>query len=158
MDSGSVQADFFLSRIALDFMHVRYALNDGFLNPFIHLVCILIEPITAKDVATGKRWRGRSARVFSDRWIVGTLGIPPGSIEDIGGVMYPLRAGLVMEVTQVVDRCGAKSSPTLGRFGFLLWLDQRVLDQVGSDVLGVAIPGVGKISLQLCLICFRGQW
>ena len=123
MDSGSVQADFFLSSIKLDFMHVRYALDDGFLNPFVHLVFILIEPITAKDVATSKRWWCRSPRVFSDRWIVRTLGIPPGSIEDIGGVVYPLGARLVMELTKVFDRGGAKSSPTLGAFGFLLWLD-----------------------------------
>src|SRR5437868_9286955 len=107
MDSGSVQADFFLSSIALDFMHVRYAFDDGFLNPFVHLVFILIEPITAKDVATSKRrWR-RSPRVFSDCWIVRTLGIPPGSIEHIRGVVYPLWARLVMEATQVVARAGA---------------------------------------------------
>jgi hypothetical protein len=99
MDSGSVQADFFLSSIALDFMHVRYALDDGLLNPSVHLVFILIEPVTAKDVATSKWWWCRSARVFSDRWIVCTLGIPPGSIKHIGGVVYPLRAKLMMEVT-----------------------------------------------------------
>src|SRR2546422_8543083 len=125
MSSGSVQADFFLPSIALDCMYVRYALDDGLLNPFVHLVFILIEPITTKDVATSKRWWCRSPRVFSDRWIICTLGIPPGSIENIGGVVYPLRAGLVMEATQVFDRCGAKSPPTLGTFGFLLWLDQR---------------------------------
>src|SRR6266566_6121777 len=146
MDSGAVQADFFLPSIALDFMHVRYALDDGFLNPCIHLVFILIESITAKDVATSKRWWCRSSRVFSDRWIVRTLGIPPGSIKHIGGVVYPFWARLVMEVTKVFDRCGAKGSPTLGIFGFLSWLDQRVLYQVGSDMLCVAIPGVGKIS------------
>src|SRR5215471_6930455 len=60
--------------------------------------------------------------------------------------MHPLRAELVMKATQVFDRCGAKSCPAPGIFRFLLWLDQRVLDQVGSDMLGVAIPGVGKIS------------
>src|SRR6266700_7131836 len=146
MESGSVQADFFLPGITLDFMHIRYALDDGLLNPFVHLVFILIEPITAKDVATSKGWRCRSARVFSDRWIVRTLGIPPGSIKHIGGVVYPFWARLVMEVTKVFDRCGAKGSPTPGTFGFLLWLDQRFLDQVGSDMLCVAIPGVGKIS------------
>src|SRR5258708_5775110 len=51
-----------------------------------------------------------------------------------------------MEATKVFDRCGTKSSPTLGTFGFLLWLDQRFLYQVGSDMFCVAIPGVGKIS------------
>src|SRR5260370_32523223 len=146
MSSGSIQADLFLPGIALDFMHVCHALDDGFVNPFVHLVFILIEPVTAKDVAARKRWWGRSPCVFSDRWIMRTLGIPPGSIEHIAGVVYPLRARLVMEATEVFDRCGAKSSPTLGIFGFLLWLEQRVLDQVGSDMLGVAIPGVRKIS------------
>src|SRR6059058_5478135 len=109
MDSGAVQADFFLPSIVLDFMHIRYALDDGFLNPFVHLVFILIEPITAKDIATSKRWWCRSPRVFSDRGIVCTLGIPPRSTENIGGVVYPLWARLVMEVTEVFDRCGAKS-------------------------------------------------
>src|SRR5437763_12588598 len=80
MDSASVQADFFLSSIALDFMYVRHALDDSFLNPFVHLVFILREPITA---------------------------------------------------------------------GFLLWLYQGFPYQVGSDMLCVAIPGVGKIS-QCC--------
>ena len=37
MDSGSIQADFFLPGIALDFMHVRHALADGFPNPFVQL-------------------------------------------------------------------------------------------------------------------------
>src|SRR5437588_12767373 len=99
MNSGSVQADFLLPSIPLDFMHVRYALDDDFLNPFVHLVFILIEPITAKDVATSKRWWCRSPYVFSDHWIVRTLGIPPGSLENIAGVVYPLWARSVMEVT-----------------------------------------------------------
>src|SRR5260370_4631107 len=146
MDSGSVESDFFLPSIALDFIDVRYARDYCLLNPFVNLVFILIEPITAKDVATSKRWWCRSPRVFSDSWIVRTLGIPPGSIQNIVGVMYPPWAGLVMEVTKIFDRCGAKSSPTLGTFGFLLWLDQRFLYQVGSDMLCIAIPGVGKIS------------
>src|SRR6266568_1202473 len=141
-----VQADFFLTSIALDFMYVCDAFSDGFLNPFVHLVFILIEPITTKDVATSKRWWCRAPRVFSDRWIIRALGIPPGCIENIEGVVDPLRARLVMKATQVFDGCGAKSSPTLGIFGFLLWLDQRVPYQVRSDMLGVAIPGVGKIS------------
>ena len=97
MNSGSVQADFLLPSIPLDFMHIRYALDDGLLNPFVHLVFILIEPITAKDVTASKRWRGRSPRVLSDCRIVRTLGIPPGSIQDIGGVVYPLWARLVMD-------------------------------------------------------------
>jgi hypothetical protein len=49
MDSGSVQADFFLPSIMLDFVHIRYALDDGFLNPFVHFVFILItNPISAE--------------------------------------------------------------------------------------------------------------
>ena len=65
MSSGSVHADLFLPGIVLDFMHVRYALDDGFMNPFVHLVFILIEPVTTKDVATSKRWWCGSPRVFS---------------------------------------------------------------------------------------------
>ena len=40
---SSIQTDFFLPGIALDFMHVCHALDDGFLNPFIHFIFILIE-------------------------------------------------------------------------------------------------------------------
>src|SRR5215469_9159163 len=40
----------------------------------------------------------------------------------------------------------AKGGPTTGRFGFLRWPDQKVLDQVGPDMLAIAKPGVGKIS------------
>ena len=144
--SGSVQADFFLPGIPMDLMDIRDALEDGFLNPFVHLVFVLIEPIAAKDVAASKGWRCHSPRVCSDGWVICSLRVPPGSIEHKGGVVDPLGARLVMQLTQVLDRGGAKSSPTPGIFGFLLWLDQRVLDQVGADMLGVAIPGVGEIS------------
>ena len=65
MDLGSVQADLFLSGIAVDFMHVCHTLDDSFVNPFVHLVFILIEPVTTKDVATSKRWWCGSPRVFS---------------------------------------------------------------------------------------------
>src|SRR5690348_16304707 len=125
-------------------MHVRHTPGDGFPNPLVQLVFILVEPVTAKDIATSKRGWSRSPRVFADCWIVSSLGIPPGCIEDVGGVVDPLRAGLVMEFTQVFDGGGAKSCPAPGRFGFLLWLDQWVLDQLRSHMLGVAIPCVGK--------------
>ncbi len=77
---GSIQADFFLPSIALDFMHICHALDNGFLNPFVHLVCILIESVTAKDIAAGKRWWCPSPRMFSYSWIVCPLGIPPGCV------------------------------------------------------------------------------
>ncbi len=122
MDSGSVQTDFFLPGITLNLMYICYALDNGFLNPLIHLIFILIEPITAKDIAASKRWGSRSLQVFSDRWIIRTLRILPGCLKHIGGVVYPLRARLVIEVTQVFDRCSAKSCPTTCFFAFLLWL------------------------------------
>src|SRR5579859_6171471 len=56
INSSSVQADFFQPRITLYFMHIGYAFDYGFLNPFVHLILVLIEPITAKDIATSKRW------------------------------------------------------------------------------------------------------
>src|SRR5260221_6396433 len=146
MDSGSVQADFFLPSIALDFMHVRCALDYGFLNPFVHLVFILIEPITAKDVATSKRWWCDFTEVFLCVWIIGSQHIPPRDCQDVVGIMRPFRAGLMKEVTQILDRSSAESPPMAGLFGFLLRPSQRIFDQVGTDVLGVAIPGVGKIS------------
>ena len=77
---GSIQADFFLPSIALDFMHICHALDNGFLNPFVHLVCILIESVTAKDIAAGKRWWCRSPSMFSYSWIVCPLGVPPGCV------------------------------------------------------------------------------
>ena len=55
MDSGSVEADFFLPSIALNFMHVCHALGNSFLNPFVHFIFILIESVTAKDIAAGNQ-------------------------------------------------------------------------------------------------------
>src|SRR5260370_17454741 len=120
MDSGSVQADFFLPSIALDFMHVRYALDDGFLNPFVHLVFILIEPITAKDVATSKRWWCDFTEVFLCVWIIWSQHIPPRDCQDVVGIMRPFRAGLMKEVTKILDRSSAESPPVAGPFAFLL--------------------------------------
>jgi hypothetical protein len=127
-------------------MYIRNALNNSFLNPFVHLVFILIESIAAKDVAAGKRRWCHSSEAFSDLWIVRTLGIPPGSMKRRRGVIDPLWARLVMEATKIFDRCRAKSSPALRIVGLLLRLAQRFLYQVGADVFGVAVPGVGKIS------------
>ncbi len=56
MGSGSVQADLFLPSIVLDFMHVCHALTNGFPDPFVHFIFILVEPITAKNVAASKLW------------------------------------------------------------------------------------------------------
>src|SRR5581483_8474344 len=145
MDSGSVQADFFLSRIAVDFMHVGYAPGDGFLNPFVHLVFILIKPVTAKDVAARKRWWGNCTKVCLCVRIMWPRHIPPGGCQDIVEVMRPLRAGLLKKLTQILDRSCAESPPMAAPFGFPLWPSQRIFVQVGTDVLGVAIPGIRKI-------------
>src|SRR6266496_3776415 len=143
-----VQADFFLTSIALDFMYVCDAFSDGFLNPFVHFVFILIEPITAKDVATSKRWWCRSPRVFSNRWIVRALGIPPGSIENIEGVVDPLGAGLVMEATKVFDGCGAKSSP--GRPGIFSLANPLIGVRHGIDYCRERLRFFVPISVILC--------
>src|ERR1700694_3554836 len=145
MDSGSVQADFFLSSIVLDFMHVRYALDYGFLNPFVHLVFILIESVTAKDVAASKRWWCNSTEVFLCVRIIWSQHIPPRGCQDIVRIMRPLRAGLMKELTKILDRSSAESPPMAGPLGFLLRPGQRIFDQVGTDVPGVAIPGIRKI-------------
>src|ERR1700680_1170968 len=50
------------------------------------------------------------------------------------------------ELTQVLDRSSAESPPMAGPFSFLLRPGQRIFDQVWTDVLGVAIPGIRKIS------------
>src|SRR6266852_4581492 len=114
MVSGSVQADFFLPSIALDFMYVRHALGDGFLNPFVHFIFILIEPVTAKDVAARKRWRCDCTEVCLCVRIRWSRHIPPGHFQHIRGVMRPLRAGLLKELTQILDRSCAESPPMAG--------------------------------------------
>src|SRR5258708_22262688 len=146
MDTGCVQADLFLSGIALDFLHVRYALGDGFLDPFVRLIFILVEPVTANDVAASTRWRGDFSEVFLCIWIRSSQRVPPGHFQHIVGIVRPLRAGLLKELTQILDRGSAESPPMAGPFGFPLWPGQRIFDQVWTDVLGVAIPGIGKIS------------
>jgi len=55
--SGAVDADFFVTGIIPDFTRVCYAFGPCFLSPFVHLVLILKEPVTAKDIATRKRGR-----------------------------------------------------------------------------------------------------
>src|SRR5712691_4315333 len=50
--SGAVDADFFVTGIVPDFTRVCYAFGPCFLSPFVHLVLILKEPVTAKDIAT----------------------------------------------------------------------------------------------------------
>src|SRR5439155_11694528 len=146
MDSGSVQVDFFLSSIALDFLHVCHAFTDGFPNPFVHFIFILVEPVTAKDVATSKRWWGDFAEVCLCVWIMWSQDIPPRNFQDVVGIVRPFRAGLMKELTKILDRSSTESPPMTGLFGFSLRPGQRIFDQVGTDVLGVAIPGVGKIS------------
>src|SRR5258708_2911698 len=145
MISGSVQADLFLPSIALDFMHVCHALDDGFLNPFVHFIFILIESVTAKDVAASKRWWCNCTEGFLCVRIMWSQHIPPRHFQHIVGIMRPLRAGLMKELTKILDRSSAESSPMAGPFGFPLRPGQRIFDQVGTDVLGVAIPGVRKI-------------
>ena len=129
----------------MDFMHVRHALDYGFLNPFLHLVFILIEPITAKDVATSKRWWGDFTEVLLCVWIIWSQHIPPRDCQDVVGIMRPFRAGLMKEVTKIFNRSSAESPPMADLFGFVLRPGQRIFDQVGTDMLGVAIPGVRKI-------------
>src|SRR6266571_7471085 len=126
-------------------MHVGYALGDGFLNPFVHFIFILIEPVTAKDVAARKRWWCNGTEVCLCVRIMWSRHIPPGQFQHIIGIMRPLRAGLLKELTQILDRSSAESAPVAGSFGFPLRPGQRIFDQVGTDVLGVAIPGVRKI-------------
>src|SRR5260370_37540688 len=142
MDSGSVQADFFLPSIALDCMHVRYALDDGLLNPFVHLVFILIEPITAKDVATSKRCWCDFTEVFLCVWIIWSQHIPPRDCQDVVGIMRPFRAGLMKEVTKILDRSSAESPQMAGLFRFHFPPCPGVFFMVGAGVLGVALSAV----------------
>src|SRR5260221_7428187 len=142
MDSGSVQADFFLPSIVLDFMYVCHALDYGFLNPFIHFIFILIESVTAKDVAASKRWWCDCTEVCLCVWIMWSQHIPPRDCQDVVGIMRPFRAGLLKEVTKILDRSSAESPPMAGLFGFLLPPGKRMFDQLRTEVPGVTIQGV----------------
>src|SRR6266704_3067264 len=95
-------------------MHVGYALGDGFLNPFVHFIFILIEPVTAKDVAARKRWWCNGTEVCLCVRIMWSRHIPPGQFQYIIGIMRPLRAGLLKELTQILDRSSAESAPVAG--------------------------------------------
>src|SRR5215469_5504119 len=89
----SIQTDFFLPGIVLDFMHVCHALANGFPNPFVHLIFILIEPVTAKDVAASKRWWCDGTQICLCVWIIWSRHIPPGDCQDVVGIMCPFGAG-----------------------------------------------------------------
>src|SRR5260370_35371593 len=73
------------------------------------------------------------------------MAIPTTDMTGGGRVDWAIRAGLMKEAAQILDRSTAESPPMAGLFGFLLRPSQRIFDQVGTDVLGVAIPGVRKI-------------
>src|SRR5258708_8782031 len=118
MISGSVQADLFLPSIALDLMHVCPALEDGFMNPFVHFIFILIESVTAKDVAASKRWWCNCTEVFLCVRLMWSQHIPPRHFQHIVGIMRPLRAGLMKELTKILDRISAESSPIAGPLAF----------------------------------------
>ena len=106
--SGSIQLDFFLPGIAMDFMHIGHALDDSFMYPFVHLVLILIEAITAKDIAAGKRRWCDFTYVFLCLWIIWSQYIPPGNCQDLVWIMRPFRAGLMKEATKILDRSSAE--------------------------------------------------
>src|SRR5579859_462091 len=74
-----MNADFFLTSILMDFSRIGHALSDSFLNPFIHLILILKESVTTKDVSTCKRGWGHVDEAFSHGWIVCRPCAPPGS-------------------------------------------------------------------------------
>ena len=120
MDSRSVQADFFLPSITMDFMHICQAFCDGLVNPFVHFIFILIEPVTAKDAAASKRWRGDFSEVFLRSWIRSSQRVPPGYFQHIVRIVRPLRAGLLKEATLILNRSSAESPPIASLFGFLL--------------------------------------
>jgi hypothetical protein len=127
-------------------MYIRHTYVDGFPNPFVQLIFILIEPVTAKDVVTSKCWWGDCREVCLCVWIMWSRRIPPRNCQDVVGIVRPLRARLMKEVTKILDRSSSESPPVAGVFGFPLRPAQRSFDQVGTDVLGIAISGVRKIS------------
>jgi|SRR5579884_2178986 len=86
-------------------MHIGYALCDGFLHPFVHLVLILIEPIATEDIATSKRGWSRFASVLTYCRVICTKRIPPGGFESVGRIVYPLWARNLMEATEIFDGC-----------------------------------------------------
>src|SRR5260370_11400576 len=81
--SGTVEADFFLSSIVMDFMNVGHAFGNGFLNPFVHLVFILIEIITAKYITACKRRGSCSLCAFSYGLVICSLCVPPRRFPNI---------------------------------------------------------------------------
>jgi len=74
-----VKADFFLTSILVDLSRSGHALIYGFLNPFIDLILILKESVTAKDIPTCKGYWGHVEQACSHRWIVCLSCAPPGS-------------------------------------------------------------------------------
>src|SRR5260221_1752087 len=125
-------------------MHICHALEDGFLNPFVHLVFILIEPITAEDIATSKRWRCNCTEVFLCVRIIWSQHIPPRHFQHIVGIMRPLGAGLMKELTQVLDRSSAESPPMAGPVKFLRRPRRSIFENGGTRGRGAAITRIGE--------------
>ena len=119
-----MDADFFVTGIGPNFARICYAFSPCFLSPFVHLVLILKEPVTAKDLAACKRGRCAVYEMVSYGWVIGLLCVPPGGWQGIGWVAGPFGAGDVVAFAQELDGCCTEGSPTAGIFCFLRWLYQ----------------------------------
>ena len=73
-----VNTDLFLAGIAPDFARISYPLCSCLLNPGTHFIFILKEPITTKDITTGKgRLSGLYEKLVNSK-IVRMPCMPPG--------------------------------------------------------------------------------
>ena len=108
-----MQSRFFLPGIAPDIARITQALAVRFLEPLVQFILVLVEPVTAKDIAPRKRSRGRFPAVLQDR-VVGKVDddIPvPGGGECIGKVQHPRRARDLIALAQELNRGGTKGGP-----------------------------------------------
>src|SRR5947199_6992516 len=100
MLSGTMDADFFITGIVPNFARVCYAFSPCFLSPFVHLVLILEQPVTAKDIVACKRGWCAFYEIVSHGWVIGLWCMPPGGWQGIVWVAGPVWAGNVVAFAQ----------------------------------------------------------
>ena len=109
-----MQSRFFLPGVAPDVTWIAHAFAVRFLEPLVKLILVLVEPVTAKDIAPRKRSRGRFPAMFQDHGVIKVDDdIPvPGGGECIGRVQHPRRARDLIALAQEMARLKAAGEPT----------------------------------------------
>ena len=110
-----MKSSFFLPGIAPDVARSAHSFAVRFLEPLVHFILILIEPVAAKDIPPRKRSWARFHAMLEDDGVgkVDDVVPVPGGGERVGRLLHPhpLWARYPIAVTKELNRGRAKGSP-----------------------------------------------